>query len=96
MASRRRLTKEFKQEAVRFVLEQRVAMSQVARDLGLHEYAQAVGAGAARGSDARVPWRGPAEAGAGRVDASAARSRDVTHGARHPTKAAAYFAKESM
>ena len=36
MASRRRLTKEFKQEAVRFVLEQRVAMSQVARDLDLH------------------------------------------------------------
>ena len=36
MASRRRLTKEFKQEAVRFVLEKRVAMSQVARDLDLH------------------------------------------------------------
>ena len=35
MASRRRLTKEFKQEAVRFVLEKRGAMSQVARDLDL-------------------------------------------------------------
>ena len=31
MASRRRFTKEFKQEAVRLVLEQRVTMSQVAR-----------------------------------------------------------------
>ena len=31
MASRRRFTKEFKQEAVRLVLEKRVTMSQVAR-----------------------------------------------------------------
>ena len=36
MAGRRRYSKEFKQEAVRLVVEQRVAMSQVARDLDLH------------------------------------------------------------
>jgi transposase len=36
MPSRRRYSKEFKHEAVRLVLVEKVAMTQVARDLDLH------------------------------------------------------------
>ena len=36
MPGRRRYSKEFKHEAVRLVLQEKVAMSQVARDLDLH------------------------------------------------------------
>jgi transposase len=36
MSGRRRYSKEFKREAVRLVLDQKVAVAQVARDLDLH------------------------------------------------------------
>ena len=97
MASRRRFTKEFKLEAVRLVIEQRVAVSQAARDLGLHVnmLRQWVRAHQADPTHA-FPGEGqqkPEQAELSRLRKEVARltmERDIIK------KAAAYFAKESL
>ena len=97
MATRRRFSREFKQEAVRLVRERGVAMAQVARDLDLHV--------SVLRSWVRAHVADPAHAfpGEGQQKPEQAEltrlRREVTRlrGERDILKkAAAYFARESM
>ena len=97
MRTRRRFSREFKQEAVRLVRERGVAMSEVARDLDLHV--------SVLRSWVRAQIADPAHAfpGEGQQKPEAAElarlRREVTKLRAERDilkKAAAYFAKESM
>jgi transposase len=97
MGARRRYSREFKVEAVKLVLERRVAMAQAARDLDVHVNVLRTWVRAHRADPVH------AFPGAGQQTPEAA---EVTQLRREVTrlkmerdilkKAAAYFAKESM
>ena len=93
---RRKFTREFKLEAVRLIKDRGVSYAQASQDLNVHPSQPArLGEEVLRGSAARLSWPRPDEAGAARDRAAQARSGEAEGGARHPKKAAAYFAKES-
>ena len=57
MGTRRRFTKEYKQESVQLVTRRGVTVAQAARDFRTQsECASEVGAGAESGSGARLSW----------------------------------------
>src|SRR3989338_6974944 len=97
MATRRRVSREFKQEAVRLVRERGVAMAQVARDLDVHVnlFRNWVRAHLADPTHA-FPGEGqqkPEQAEVARLRREVTElraERDILK------KAAAYFAKESL
>ena len=94
---RRKFTREFKLEAVRLIKDRGVSFAQASDDLGVHANAAARLGEAVGGRSATcVSWQGTNEAGAVGDRAAAPRGHQAEGGARHPKKAAAYFAKESM
>lgn len=97
MGSRRRFSREFKQEAVRLVRERGVAMAQVARDLDVHVNLLRGWVRAHMADPAHAfPGEGQQKPEAAeltrlrRENAKLRMERDILK------KAAAYFAKESM
>lgn len=96
MATRRRFNREFKLEAVKLVTERGVAVSQAARDLGLHENVLRKWVrGLKADPDHAFPGQGqlkPEQAEIDRLKKEVAKlkmERDILK------KAAAFFAKES-
>ena len=97
MGARRRFSREFKVEAVKLVLERRVAMAQAARDLDVHVNVLRTWVRAHRADPGHAfPGEGqqkPEAAELTRLRREVTRlkmERDILK------KAAAYFAKESM
>ena len=97
MGTRRRFSREFKQEAVRLVRERGIAVAQVARDLDLHESVLRTWIRAHVADPTHAfPGEGrqkPEEAELTRLRREVTKlraERDILK------KAAAYFAKESM
>lgn len=97
MPGRRRYSKEFKREAVRLVLEQKVAMSQVARDLDLHVNVLRGWVRIVR-DDPEHAFPGEGRQKPDEAEVTRLRRENVKLRAERDIlkKAAAYFAKESM
>jgi transposase len=95
---RRQFTREFKLEAVRLIKQRGVSYAQaskVQRPWRSSDTVAQLGEAACGRSAACVPRPRPDEAGAAGDRAAQARGCQAEGRARHPKKAAAYFAKES-
>ena len=93
---RRKFSREFKLEAVRMVRERWVTIAQASRDLDVHanvlrKWVRELAADPGHA----FPGHGQI-AGADADRSPAARAGQVEGGARHPKKAAAYFARDSI
>jgi transposase len=97
MPGRQRYSKEFKREAVRLVLQEKVAMTQVARDLDLHVNALRNSVRAVR-EDPEHAFPGEGRQKPDEAELTRRRREVVKLRAERDIlkQAAAYFAKESM